>query len=343
MTAKKKSPCDETIEKLTPLEINEMTLLSPNFEPGPFDVICGRGNISRNHTGNKKFRKMIARFLPPYAAAVTKSEKSSVVSHIVDAIRDKTKNDGGFVKKKEEKWYEVGDRLAREKVGQGFRESLHTKYKSSNESKKRRRKQDLDRIDRLAEDFVLNHCTDLIKTFQDISMSPDSKTETGTETIQSLFNKTQSELFERIKKIGKYNVDPIIVFSSNKKMDMEKSLLGRKRSAVAEEPVSSSSASSNASEKERKDLDIVLSTNTARQLKRKETLFKNEAISIKKYKNAKEQHHKIAMTEKKEYHIPDSTFSIDKALNRFQMREGSNFDIKNNNLMEYRKNIQKVG
>jgi len=319
MVAKDDSSCAKNVTKATEetSSLDEMTLLSPDFEPGPFDVICGRGNISRNHPGNKIFRNLIARFLPPYGAAVTKTEKSSVVSHIVDVVRAKTANDGGFVKIKNAKWYEVGDRLAREKVGQGFRESLHTKYKSSNESKKRRRKEELDRIDRLAEEFVQHHCTDLIKIFQDISLSPDSKTESGAEAIQSLFNKTQSELFERIKSIGKYNVDPIIAFSSNKKRAMENSLLVRKR--IVKEKQESSSANKTDSEKYYKTPHGVLAT-TENQIKVEvevEVEVEDELIST---------------NEKRKKPIPNTIFSCaspsHSTQNGCQIIENGSFDNK---------------
>jgi hypothetical protein len=50
---------------------------------------------------------------------------------------------GGFVKQDSSgRWYEVGDFLAREKTSQAFRDALHDRYKSSNVSKKKRRKRE---------------------------------------------------------------------------------------------------------------------------------------------------------------------------------------------------------
>ena len=68
-------------------------------------------------------------------------EKSLIVTTIVDAVRDVSPN-GGFVKKdpKTGVWYDVGDPLAREKIGQTIRDQLHSKYKSSTQAKKERRK-----------------------------------------------------------------------------------------------------------------------------------------------------------------------------------------------------------
>ena len=105
------------------------------------DVICGRGKHCFNHPGNRKFRYLVETFLSSYAEASCKLEKSIVVSRIVDEVRRNSPN-GGFVKQDYNSghWREVGDRLAREKVGQVLRDSLHYYYRSSTESKRKRRK-----------------------------------------------------------------------------------------------------------------------------------------------------------------------------------------------------------
>ena len=50
----------------------------------------------------------------------------------------------GFVKKGTVtgRWYDVGEGVAREKIGQGLRERLHVKYKSSTKSKRRKLKEE---------------------------------------------------------------------------------------------------------------------------------------------------------------------------------------------------------
>ena len=52
--------------------------------------------------------------------------------------------EGGFVKFDSEKgqWFEVGDRIAREKVSQTFRDALNDRYKSSTTSKTLKRRQE---------------------------------------------------------------------------------------------------------------------------------------------------------------------------------------------------------
>jgi hypothetical protein len=77
-----------------------------------------------------------------YATIETKHERMAIVSsRIVNSIRSKGT---GFVKQELEhengEWIEVGNLLAREKVGEMLRNALSTKYRSSVRSKKRRRR-----------------------------------------------------------------------------------------------------------------------------------------------------------------------------------------------------------
>lgn len=50
-------------------------------------------------------------------------EKSSVISEIVESIRESSTTGGGFVRfdMRMERWYEVGDKIARDRVGQSLR------------------------------------------------------------------------------------------------------------------------------------------------------------------------------------------------------------------------------
>ena len=94
-----------------------MKPLPVDFKPGKLDVICGRGKTARDHPGNVSFRISVEQAIDQYADATTKLEKSIIVSNIVQAIRAASPG-GGFVKKENGRWYEVGDHMAREKVGQ---------------------------------------------------------------------------------------------------------------------------------------------------------------------------------------------------------------------------------
>ena len=80
--------------------------------------------------------------LDEYSRAKSKLDKSGVLSTVVAQIRAKSTN-GGFVKQDDsDRWFEVGDFLAKEKTSQAFRDALHERYKSSNVSKKKRRQEE---------------------------------------------------------------------------------------------------------------------------------------------------------------------------------------------------------
>jgi len=124
----------------SPAGSSEKRDLSACFEPGDFDVICGKGKGCFNHQGNKNFRRIVGIYLPGYAEATSKLEKSAIVSAIIQSVRTQSP-DGGFVKRDLSTglWSEVGDHLAREKVGQTIRDALHLQYRSSTKAKKKRR------------------------------------------------------------------------------------------------------------------------------------------------------------------------------------------------------------
>ena len=86
----------------------DMTPLGEGYEPTNFDVVCARGRIAVNHTGNKRFKLIVESSLQRYSNAPSKLAKSAIVSDIVDTIR-KSSPDGGFVKKEGNMWYEAGD------------------------------------------------------------------------------------------------------------------------------------------------------------------------------------------------------------------------------------------
>ena len=112
-----------------------MRKLSKGYEPGEYDVICGRGKRALDHVGNIRFRDLIRTHLPEYSIAVTKTDKSMIVSAIIDTIR-RLSPEGGFIKQfhhqdpsggsssstsgGKDDWYEVGDHFAREKCGQTY-------------------------------------------------------------------------------------------------------------------------------------------------------------------------------------------------------------------------------
>jgi hypothetical protein len=123
----------------TPSSNVRITFLAVDYTPTVHDVLCGRGY--KTWTGNQAYRATVYSKLEEYSAAHTKLEKTAILCQIVNKVREKS-IDGGFIKKCPEtrRWYEVGDFLAREKTSQYFRDALHEQYRSSGQSKYKRRK-----------------------------------------------------------------------------------------------------------------------------------------------------------------------------------------------------------
>jgi hypothetical protein len=166
------------------------------------DVICGRGKHCFCHPGNQKFRKLVETFLPAYAKASCKVEKSVVVSNIVDAVRRSSPN-GGFVKQDEVSgnWMEVGDHLAREKVGQALRDAMHTEYRSSKVSKKNRRKVEQAQLNSNMFSLIERNvavATVISNLSREVSMSDDLPD----ESVGAMFNAANATILQELKKIN---------------------------------------------------------------------------------------------------------------------------------------------
>ena len=88
-------------------------------DPGPTDVICARGKRALEHIGNKRYKGLITKHLQVYSDAKTKLDKSLIVNHIIDAVRNASPQ-GNFIREENGVWVEVGDAVAREKIGQRY-------------------------------------------------------------------------------------------------------------------------------------------------------------------------------------------------------------------------------
>lgn len=113
-----------TIASLNPatIEPNETNCL---YEPGDYDIVCGRGKGSYNRPGNKRFRELVKLHIPDYQAARTKFDKSTVLSNIIEHARSQDNGHARFVKMdKDGQWFEIPDDQAREKVGHTIREAI---------------------------------------------------------------------------------------------------------------------------------------------------------------------------------------------------------------------------
>jgi hypothetical protein len=116
-------------------------LLPADYQPTEDDVLCGRG--FKSWKGNQRYRATVNSRVEEYAAANSKSEKSWILVGIVASVREKKHpTSGRFLRKcpETDRWYDVGDFLAKEKTSQYFRDALHDQYRSSGPSKYKRRK-----------------------------------------------------------------------------------------------------------------------------------------------------------------------------------------------------------
>jgi hypothetical protein len=117
-------------------------LLPEDYRPSSSTVIIGRGKKIKAHQGNRRLCDIVRSELPRYSTAGCKIKKSTVLVGIVERVRDTNEDRVGFVKQEPAtgRWYEVTPHAARTTVAQAFRDTNHTAYKSSKQSKQRRRR-----------------------------------------------------------------------------------------------------------------------------------------------------------------------------------------------------------
>jgi hypothetical protein len=116
-------------------------MLPVDFAPTPYSVVCGRGRASADAVGNRRLQVIATMFIPRYAKASRKEEKSMIVTDILEIVRKACPNQRyAFIRYSSGRWWEVENLNAREKVGTVLRDSLHSKYKSSTKSKLERRR-----------------------------------------------------------------------------------------------------------------------------------------------------------------------------------------------------------
>lgn len=113
--------------------------LPVDFTPGEHDVVIGKGKKFYFHAGNQWLRTVVAGRIEQYSQAVTKADKSSIISSVVDFVR----TNGQFVKiDSSGTWIFAEPLLCREKCSQTFRDNLAQTYRSSNVAKRNKRRQE---------------------------------------------------------------------------------------------------------------------------------------------------------------------------------------------------------
>jgi hypothetical protein len=124
-------------------------------------------------------------------------EKSMLISEIVKSLKERSKT--GFVKRVEGEWYEVSDHLVREKISQGLRDLLHSRYKSSNKAKKQRRRQLVSDVDNQME-VIMQSKSYVAKVIK--KMADDFRTQLeipSDEQVCAMFTRANSEILEALK------------------------------------------------------------------------------------------------------------------------------------------------
>jgi hypothetical protein len=86
---------------------------------GLYDVLCGRHKLAFNNIGNRRFRVTISLSLERYLSSPRRQDKTQVVFSIVKLIKE---NGGRFLKWKKDRWVEIEEKQAREKVGHALRD-----------------------------------------------------------------------------------------------------------------------------------------------------------------------------------------------------------------------------
>jgi hypothetical protein len=102
---------------------NDTNLISKNDLQlsgiGSYDVLCGRHKLAFNNIGNRRLRVTVSLSLERYLANPSRQDKTLVIISIVRLIEE---IGGRFLKWKKDRWIELGEKQAREKVGHALRD-----------------------------------------------------------------------------------------------------------------------------------------------------------------------------------------------------------------------------
>ena len=132
---------------LSSTEAVSRSIMEKKLEPLPYDykphenaVLCGRGRICKEASGNLRLQHVCKTFLNEYTPDTGKQEKSEIVSKIMEMVRASCAPSEGFVRFHNDRWWEVEEVIVRQKVTGVLRDSLASKYKSSTQAKVAKRR-----------------------------------------------------------------------------------------------------------------------------------------------------------------------------------------------------------
>lgn len=99
--------------------------LGDAFQPAKDDILAGRGRQCYNHEGNKRFQEIVQKNKAKYTKARNRMEKSLIVDHVLEQVRNLTPS-SGFIKKnsKTGQWFRLDSTAAREKCAHAMRDAI---------------------------------------------------------------------------------------------------------------------------------------------------------------------------------------------------------------------------
>ena len=129
-------------------EASGSSIVEKKLEPLPYGykphenaVLCGRGKMCKEASGNLRLQRICKTFLKEYGRDTGgRKEKSEIVSKITEMVRESCVPCEGFVRFHDDRWWEVDDVIVRQKVTGVLRDSLSSKYKSSTQAKVAKRR-----------------------------------------------------------------------------------------------------------------------------------------------------------------------------------------------------------
>jgi len=157
-------------------------------EPTQFDVLCGQSRTCANHSGNRRFQSVLDSYAAKYEAAKSKQEKMTLTKEIVGCIGA---GGGRFLTSKNNKWVEIANVAARDKVSHALRTKVQSwKRQQANSSTKKGQQSIRKRRP--------NRRTSTVPSLSECkSVSFDGSTTSSAAVMDELL-RTQREIFEKL-------------------------------------------------------------------------------------------------------------------------------------------------
>lgn len=189
---------DAEVTRLTSADMTRSNPTEPTCskEAHEFNVICGRGLKVLNHIGNQRFREVVQQHRERYSLAQSKMQKSYVVNDILASI---CSAGGNFVSynSRSNAFEKVSERRAREKIGQGLRDVLHSTYRSSSLAKRKRLASQRQRERGMIETIVRAH--ERVQTIVQQLQHMLKVESLADYQVESMFTAASSKILEELK------------------------------------------------------------------------------------------------------------------------------------------------